>query len=140
MNIDSSKPTRILLVEDSPAHQLPLTTALLAEGFEVEVAESVKDADTTMAEAHYDLLIVDIRLPRHLEGIDFVEQVREREKKARVGPSEEIRVIFTTVLNHEATSPRIAALRHDDYFVKPFDVAKVVLRVKELLKPWEVKK
>ena len=67
--------TTILVVEDEPAMRTLLTKLLSRQGFNVLAAGDVSGAQSLLHGA--DLLLIDINLGRD-DGMDFVEQLRER--------------------------------------------------------------
>lgn len=70
-------PRRILLVEDHADSALALARLLTLRGDAVHTAASVKEAETALASAQFDLLICDIGLPDGT-GYDLMNDVRAR--------------------------------------------------------------
>jgi DNA-binding response OmpR family regulator len=65
-----TKPQRILIVEDELAISKLCKRVLTNEGFEVTIVDNGKDAEESVAECQYNLLLVDIRIPAE-SGYDF---------------------------------------------------------------------
>ena len=55
--------SNILLLEDDLSLINGLSFALRKQGYELEVARTIKEVDTVWAEGKYDLLILDVSLP-----------------------------------------------------------------------------
>ena len=116
---------RILVVEDEKKVASFLRRGLEAEHHEVDVAH---DGDAGLARAlatEYDLLILDVMLPRR----DGLEVVRELRKQGRRMP--------ILVLTARATLPdKVTGLDvgADDYLTKPFEFAEFLARVRALLR------
>ena len=69
---------KILVIEDSvPSAQL-MVSFLEHEGFDVQVAKSVKEAFQKMDESRPDLILLDLNMPG-LSGYDFLRMRHERE-------------------------------------------------------------
>ncbi len=66
---------RILLVDDDPAVRSVVKQALERAGYEVTTARDGREAITRIAASDYDLVLLDIRLPK-LNGVDVVERLR----------------------------------------------------------------
>ncbi len=68
---------RLLLAEDNPTNQMVATQMLRALGAEVTVASDGVEALEAFEQAAFDLLVVDIEMPR-LSGLDVIRRVRGR--------------------------------------------------------------
>src|SRR5215469_7818139 len=69
--------SRILLVEDEPGLVMTITDLLIAEGYDVD---SASDGESGLAKAlagHFDLLILDVMLPKR-SGFDICREVRAK--------------------------------------------------------------
>jgi len=116
---------RILLVEDEPASAQMLAKGLREQSFAVDIA-SDGDAATYQAEINdYDLIILDLLLPRK-DGLTVCRELRSR------GTS--VPILMLTAL--DAVSDRITGLDSgaDDYLVKPFDFHELLARARALLR------
>ena len=120
--------SRILVVEDEPAILDALAYTLRGEGFEVETAE---DGETALAqvEGHdFDLMILDLMLPR-LSGTEILRRVRLD------GP---LPVIVLTAKSGETDRVLGLEIGADDYVTKPFSMPELVSRVRALLRRREL--
>jgi DNA-binding response OmpR family regulator len=116
---------RILLVEDEPASAQMLAKGLREQSYAIDIA-SDGDAATYQAEINdYDLIILDLLLPRK-DGLTVCRELRSK------GGS--VPILMLTAL--DAVSDRITGLDAgaDDYLVKPFDFHELLARVRALLR------
>ena len=121
--IDSDA-SHILVVDDDRRLRALLQRFLRENGYYVSVAQDADDARKMLAEYKFDLLIIDIMMPRET-GLVFLEKLR---KESRVP------VILLTAMGE--TADRIAGLElgADDYLPKPFEPKELLLRLKNILK------
>jgi heavy metal response regulator len=116
---------RILIVEDEKKVASFLRRGLEAEHHGVDVAHD-GDAGLTRALAtEYDLVILDVMLPRR-DGLDVVRELRRQGRRTPI-----------LVLTARATLPdKVTGLDvgADDYLTKPFEFAEFLARVRALLR------
>jgi len=67
----------VLVVDDEPGMRNFLKRALESRCALLEVASSAEEAEALRLRYHFDLLIVDIRLPG-LSGLEWIRQLRDR--------------------------------------------------------------
>jgi two-component system catabolic regulation response regulator CreB len=113
----------ILVVEDEPAIAESLAYSLRREGYGVETAATLADADGKVEGV--DLVILDLMLPDG-SGFDLLARIRRLD----AAPA----VIILSSRDHEAD--RVAGLETgaDDYVTKPFSPREVVARVRAVLR------
>jgi len=116
---------RILLIEDEPGLVLTLTDRLAREGYAVE---SATDGDTGLERASrepFDLLILDLMLPR-MSGLDVCRELRRR--------GIETPVMMLTARG--AIVDKVVGLKlgADDYVTKPFEMAELLARIEAHLR------
>ncbi len=116
---------RILLAEDDGMIGEVVLDTLRAEGYAVDWVKDGAMADTALATAEYDLLLLDLGLPKKT-GLDVLRGLRAR--KARLP------VLIATA--RDAVAERVAGLDAgaDDYLVKPYDLDELLARVRALLR------
>lgn len=115
---------RILLLEDDLSLITGLTFALKKQNFVVEVARTVKEAETIWAEGAFDLLILDVSLPDG-SGFDFCRKVRQSSK---------VPIIFLTASDEEMNIMMGLDIGGDDYITKPFKLGVLISRMNALLR------
>ena len=115
---------RILLVEDDRSIILSLTAFLREEGFEVASASGQQEALLRMAQATFDLVLLDISLA---DGNGFA--VCSAIKQNYGTP-----VIFLTASGDEYSVVTGLDLGADDYINKPFRPRELVSRIRSVLR------
>jgi len=115
---------RILVIEDDPAIREGVVDALEFAGYEPLQEGTYPAGLATALRASYDLLLLDLTLPRG-DGLDLLGEVR----LAR--PT--LPVILVTARGREEDRVRGLDLGADDYVVKPFSPRELVSRVQAVL-------
>jgi DNA-binding response OmpR family regulator len=114
---------RILLVEDEARLAANIRKGLGEAGFEVDRAEDAEQAERSVNDNQYDLILLDLRLP----GKDGLTFLRERRTAGDSTP-----VLILTARG--AIEERVEGLNAgaDDYLPKPFAFPELIARVKAL--------
>jgi len=118
------KSIAVLVVDDEPGMRNFLQRTLVDRCAVLEVAGSAEDAEALRLRYHFDLLIVDIRLPG-LSGLEWVHQLRLRGVRTHV--------IYMTA--YADLQMAIAALRNgaDDFILKPFRADQIFAAMQQSL-------
>ena len=116
---------RLLLVEDDPMIGAAAQQGLRQEGHTVDWARDGREAELAIANGIYDLVVLDLGLPRR-DGLSLLRALRAK--------GEKVPVLIVTA--RDAVSDRIAGLDAgaDDYLVKPFDLDELAARVRAVLR------
>jgi DNA-binding response OmpR family regulator len=114
---------RVLVVEDHPKLALTVATGLRHAGMAVDVAFDGRDALDQVAEADYDVVVLD----RDLPGVSGDEVCR---RLVRHGST--IRVLMLTAAGDLEDRVQGLALGADDYLPKPFEFPELVARIRAL--------
>lgn len=116
---------RLLLVEDDVMIGETVLDVLRAENFAVDWVKDGAMADTAMRSQHYDLILLDLGLPKR-DGLEVLKGLRQRKD---VTP-----VIIVTA--RDAVTERIAGLDAgaDDYVLKPYDLDELLARIRALIR------
>ena len=117
--------TRILIVEDDPGIALGLEEDLTLEGYRVEVAADGETALRRAREERFDLIVLDIMLPRK----DGFQVCRELRRGGVDTP-----VILLTARTQEAEKVLGLQLGADDYITKPFSPLELRARIQAVLR------
>jgi DNA-binding response OmpR family regulator len=117
--------TRILVVEDEPQLARGLEDDLKLEGYDVEVSRDGEAASQRAQEHPFDLIILDVMLPKK----DGFEVCRELRRAGLRTP-----VILLTAKAQESDKVLGLELGADDYVTKPFSPRELRARVKAALR------
>jgi len=114
---------RILVAEDDPSLAEGLIRSLRQAGYAVDCAKNGSEADAALEANEFDLLILDLGLPKK-SGLEVLKRLRSRSSKVPV-------LILTArdSLNDRVTGLDAGA---DDYLAKPFELAELAARVRAL--------
>jgi two-component system copper resistance phosphate regulon response regulator CusR len=116
---------RLLLVEDEIDIQSFLRTSLEEAGYQVAPAADGKTAEQLAIDGQFDILIVDLGLPDQ-DGISLILKLRKLGVRAPV-------LILSA---RRSVDDRVRGLEQggDDYLTKPFALAELLARLRNLLK------
>jgi DNA-binding response OmpR family regulator len=115
----------ILVVEDEPAMARLLSDNLTFEGYEVVVATDGEAALEIAVNAHPDLILLDIMLPK-IDGLTVCRKLREQHVNTPI--------IMLTARNLEEDKITGLKIGADDYMTKPFSVAELLARTEATLR------
>ena len=116
---------RILLVEDEESLVVTLRDRLQSEGYDVDVAVDGDTAVEMGARPQFDLLILDVALPRK-NGFDVCRDLR--------GRGVQTPVLMLTARGRIVDRVVGLKLGADDYLTKPFDMSELLARIEALLR------
>jgi DNA-binding response OmpR family regulator len=123
---------RILLIEDDPVLRTFLADNLTADGFEMLVAETLRDGVRMLEYQQPDLALVDIALPDG-SGLDLIARVRAADGLAtRLDP--ELPLVVLTGRAAEVDRVRGFEKGADDYVAKPFSYGELRMRLHAVLR------
>ena len=117
--------TQILLVEDDETLSELISEYLSEQGYDVTVCADAKAALDTAYERNFDILILDVKLPKG-DGFSLLRELR------RLG--DDTPAIFTTSLNALQDLEIGYKSGCDDYLKKPYELKELLLRIQILLK------
>lgn len=117
--------TQILLVEDDETLSELISEYLSEQGYDVTVRTDAKAALDTAYERNFDILILDVKLPKG-DGFSLLRELR------RLG--DDTPAIFTTSLNALQDLEIGYKSGCDDYLKKPYELKELLLRIQILIK------
>ena len=115
---------KILLLEDDLSLINGLSFALKKQGYELDNARTVKEAQAFWKAENYDMLVIDVTLPDG-SGFNFCREVRQTSK---------VPIIFLTALDDEINTIMGLDMGADDYITKPFKLGVLLSRINALLR------
>jgi two-component system, OmpR family, copper resistance phosphate regulon response regulator CusR len=116
---------RILLAEDDTALAGFVRKGLEAESYAVDVSADGEQARALASELDYDLVILDLNLPR-LDGVSILRHVRIKK------PS--LPILILTARGRVDERVQCLDFGADDYLVKPFSFSELSARIRALLR------
>jgi DNA-binding response OmpR family regulator len=117
-------PPRVLIVEDDRTIVGNLLEYLEARGLAVDSAHDGAAALARLAADTYDVIVLDLGLPR-ADGLHVLQQLRRRLGIATP-------VLVLTARDALASKAEAFELGADDYVVKPFALAEIEMRIRAL--------
>jgi PAS domain S-box-containing protein len=113
---------RVLLAEDEPVNRIFTVRALQKLGHTVDTAVDGREALTLLGRAPYDLVLMDIQMPR-LNGLDATRLIRSGQVP---GISRSIPVVALTAYAMDSDRERGIEAGMDEYVTKPFEAAELI--------------
>ncbi|MEN6392023.1 MAG: response regulator transcription factor [Syntrophomonas sp.] len=114
----------ILLVEDDLSLIEGLRFSLQRQNFDVTVARTVAEAERSLNNTSYDLIILDVMLPDG-NGFELCKSIRQRT---------DIPVVFLTASDEEVNVVMGLDIGADDYVTKPFKLNELISRINAALR------
>jgi len=114
---------RILIAEDDQVLADGLLRSLRNAGYTVDQVSSGSEADTALTAHEFDLLILDLGLPK-LHGLEVLRKLRAR--------GSTVPVLILTAADSIEQRVKGLDLGADDYMAKPFSLAELEARVRAL--------
>jgi class 3 adenylate cyclase len=116
----------VLVVDDDEDNQTILSRRLLADGDEVLVADSGRQALRILRRCHCDLVLLDVMLP-DIDGLTVLKEIKESPE------FRDLPVIMITADDSLETVVRCIQMGASDYLLKPFNSVLLKARVRALL-------
>lgn len=121
---------RILIVEDEIKTANYLKKGLNEQGFTVDLAFNGEDGLFNASELDYDLIILDIMLPK-LNGWELLAALRKK--------STPFTVLCLTARDDIEDRVKGLELGAEDYLIKPFSFSELLARIRTLLRRGKVR-
>lgn len=117
-------PPRILIVDDEPAIQRFLKTALSGGEFALVQVETGQAALVAAATEKPDVILLDLGLP-DMDGVEVIERIRQWSQ---------VPILVLSVRDRETEKVRALDVGADDYLTKPFGVGELLARIRVMLR------
>lgn len=116
---------KVLVIEDTLKLGSAIVEAMSRAQFSCDLASDLREAQTRVDGAEYDLILLDLSLPDG-DGLDFLRKLRAAAVRTPV-------IVLTA---RGGLNDRISGLDDgaDDYLVKPFELTEMVSRCKAVLR------
>ena len=119
---------RILVVDDDAFIRELVCTLLRNDGFDVTEAADGRSALSKLGDESISLCILDIMMPG-MDGFEVCQHIRRYH---------DIPILMLTAKSETSQKVRGFELGADDYLTKPFEPAELAVRVKALLKRYQI--
>ena len=116
---------RVLLVEDHKPLRRALKQGLEEEGFAVDAAADGEEGDFKARTAEYDVIILDLMLPK-IDGLTLLQKWRHEGVKTHI-------LVLTARAGIEDKVKGLD-LGADDYLTKPFELEELIARLRALIR------
>lgn len=115
----------IAIIEDDKKTVAYLRKGLTESGFIVDTAENGEDGLYLVQSGEYDIIILDVMLPRR-DGWSVLAALRRHGRQTPV--------LFLTARDQVADRVKGLGLGADDYLVKPFAFSELLARIRSILR------
>lgn len=115
---------KLFLLEDDLSLINGLSFAFQKAGYDLDIARTLREAETLWREGNYDLLVLDVSLPDG-SGFEFCQRVRQTSR---------VPIIFLTASDTETSIIMGLDMGGDDYITKPFKLAVLMSRINAILR------
>ncbi len=121
--------SRVLIVDDEPDIRTIVRILLSADGYEVlEAANGRQALEQLQNHTAVDLVLLDIMMPE-MDGVTACQEIR----KYSMAP-----ILFLTAKSQESDKLQAYYSGGDDFLTKPFSKAELLMKVKSLLRRYQV--
>lgn len=114
---------KVLLVEDEPQLASFVKKGLNAEGYDLDIAFDGRMGLSMASNEHYHVIILDINLPI-INGFELCRRIRSQDTG--------VPILMLTALDNLLDKQEGFDAGADDYLVKPFEFAELLMRIRAL--------
>ena len=114
----------ILVVDDEDALRTVLSSELMNEGYEVSTAADGDEAVGELGKAEFDLVLLDIKMPR-MNGFEVLKHIKQNHEQTKV-----VMLTGFADLKNAIESKKLGA---DDFVSKPYDLVDLLTTIERVL-------
>lgn len=114
----------ILVVDDEDALRTVLSSELVNEGYEVSTAADGDEAVGELGKAEFDLVLLDIKMPR-MNGFEVLKHIKQNHEQTKV-----VMLTGFADLKNAIESKKLGA---DDFVSKPYDLVDLLTTIERVL-------
>ena len=128
---------RVLIIDDDIEYISQLAEILKEDAYKVGFARSAENGLEVLDSIDYDLIILDINMPR-MNGFEVLEELKSN-KRHRLIP-----VLMSSSDTHKESVLKSLTLGADDYIIKPIDADLLLdkvfhlMKIRNFIKKWGV--
>ena len=115
---------KLFLLEDDLSLISGLTFAFKKQGFALDTARTLAEAEVLWSDRKYDLLVLDVMMPG-MDGFETLEEIRKENS---------LPILMFTSKNDSISKVRGLRAGADDYLTKPFDMDELIARIASLIR------
>ncbi len=120
---------RVLVVEDQSEIRIIIEWALRKGAYDVESAQSARQALRMIEQQHFDLILTDLAMPV-MSGIELIEQVRANPERGRTP------IVAVTAHGWDQMALHARAVGCDGVIQKPIDPKALRAEVDKYMRGW----
>jgi CheY-like chemotaxis protein len=118
--------SKILVIDDSSTNIVLLEAILNGQGYQIETAQSVKEAYQIIRKETVNLILLDLLMPK-VSGYDFLKEIKSNETTKNIPV---IIVSATADPENKKKSIEMGAL---DFINKPIDIQSFINKIESIL-------
>jgi DNA-binding response OmpR family regulator len=118
---------KILVVDDSSTNIVLLEAILNGQGYQIETAQSVKEASQIIKKETIDLILLDLLMPK-VNGYDFLKELKISDA------TKNIPVIIVSAVADSENKKKSIEMGAMDFINKPIDIQEFLDKIENILK------
>lgn len=118
--------SKILVVDDSSTNIVLLEAILNGQGYEIETAQSVKEAYQIIRKETVNLILLDLLMPK-VSGYDFLKEIKSN------NTTKDIPVIVVSATADPENKKKSIEMGALDFINKPIDIQVFINKVESIL-------
>lgn len=115
---------KVLVVDDEEALRTVLSSELVSEGYDVGAASDGDEAISEMQKLEYDLVLLDIKMPR-MNGFEVLKYIKDKHPSTKV-----VMLTGFADLKNAIESKKLGA---EDFVSKPYDLVDLLTTIERVM-------